>query len=109
MFLGQDQEREEVKRRVQDAVEENQRTQNALPPTISTEDYWKEFSQQALPSTLYVRRLPPKQDHVDKQVRIYLMAMKDVDGTPVVVMTYADGDSVGEFFEVELSRIVAVE
>lgn len=103
------QERGGVESRVHDAVKQNLGIRDALPQGISDEEHWKLFRKQAQASTLHVRRLAPEQDRVDEQRRMYLVDMREADGTSVVVMTYATRDSVGEPFEVELSRIVAVE
>lgn len=103
------QKRSEVESRVRAIVAENQRVEDALPEDIPEEERWKRFREKVRPSTLYVRRLHPEEDHIDRQVLMYLVDTKEVDGVLVVIMTYAEGGSVGEFFEVEISRIVAVE
>lgn len=103
------QERDEVKARVLTAIRRNQEIRASIPESALDGEHWKEFRKKAQPSTLHVRRLAPEQDRVDKQEFMYPVGIKMVRRTPTIIMTYPTRDSVGEPFEVELSRIVAIE
>lgn len=103
------QKRGHIRALVLTAIQRNQEVRASIPESALDGEYWKEFRKKAQASTLHVRRLAPEKSRVDEQKFMYLVGTKMVGRTPVVIMTYPTRDSVGEPFEVELSRIVAIE